>query len=66
MIKSFWERIREEKNIENNEKICPYGAYTCQGPQGSINVCIAYIYVCMHLLCMRKMFVNGIECNEDN
>ena len=22
----------ERKNIKNNKRICPHGAYTCQGP----------------------------------
>ena len=38
----YWGKIRKE-NIENSEKICPHGAYTGQGPQGSINVPVALI-----------------------
>ena len=32
---------KRKKNIENNKKMCPHGAYTCWGPQGSINICVA-------------------------
>ena len=34
-------RNKKRKNIENNEEMCPHGAYTCQGPQGSINIRVA-------------------------
>ena len=51
---SFWEKIRKEK-IENSEKICPHGTYTCQGPQGSINVCVAL--VCMNTAPNLELFV---------
>ena len=37
----------EKKDIENNEEMCPHGAYTCQGPQGSINVHVAL--VCLNI-----------------
>ena len=43
------------KNIENIEKICPYGAYTCWGPQGSIDVCVAL--VCLNMAPNRKLFI---------
>ena len=26
----------------------------------------SYVYVCMHLDGMRRMFVDGIQCNEAN
>ena len=55
----FWEEIRKEKKIENNEEMCPHSAYTCQGPQGSINVHITLVclntvlncelFICMHV-----------------
>ena len=51
---SFWEKIRKEK-IENSEKICPHGAYTCWGPQGFINVCVAL--VCLNTAANHKLFV---------
>ena len=54
----FW------KNIENNREICPHSAYTCQGPQGSINVRVALVclnmapnlkhFVCMHVYAFVK------------
>ena len=53
--KVFWEEIRKEKKIENNEKICPHGAYTCRGPQGSINICVAL--VCLNTAPNRELFV---------
>ena len=43
------------KNIENIEKICPYGAYTCRGPQGSINIRVTL--VCLNTALNRKLFV---------
>ena len=53
--------------------MCPHGAYTCWGPQGSINVHVALVCLntasnrmCMHLWGMWKIFVDGIECNEDD
>ena len=54
MIKSFWEIIREEK-IKNNEEKCPHGTYTCQGPQGSINVRVAL--VCPNIALNLELFV---------
>ena len=48
MIKSFCEEIMKEK-IRNNKEKCPYGAYTCWGPQGSINVCVAFVCLNMAL-----------------
>ena len=51
---SFWEKIRKEK-IENSEKICPHGAYTCWGPQGFINVCVAL--VCLNMAPNCKLFI---------
>ena len=50
----FWEEIRKEK-IENNKEECPHSAYTCQGPQGSINVHVAL--VCLNMVPNRKLFV---------
>ena len=50
----FWEEIGKE-NIENSEKICPYGAYTCWGPQGSINIRVAI--VCLNMAPNRELFV---------
>ena len=41
--------------MENNKEICPHGAYTCHGPQGSINICIAF--VCLNMAPNRKHFV---------
>ena len=56
--KVFWEIIRKEK-IRNNKEKCPHGAYTCQGPQGSINIRVALVclntapnhehFMCMHV-----------------
>ena len=52
--KVFWEEIRKEK-IENNEKICPHSTYTCQGPQGSINVHVALVCLNTALNCKHLM-----------
>ena len=49
-------RNKKGKIIENSEKICPYSAYTCQGPQGSINVRVAL--VCLNMALNRKIFVH--------
>ena len=54
VIKSFWEIMREEK-IKNNKEKCPHSAYTCQGPQGSINVRIAL--VCLNTALNCELFV---------
>ena len=43
------------KNIENIEKMGPYGAYTCRGPQGSINVCV--VLVCLNTALNRELFI---------
>ena len=43
------------KIIENSEKICPYGAYTGRGPQGSINIHVAL--VCLNMAPNRKLFI---------
>ena len=51
---SFGKKL-ERKNIGNNEKICPHGAYTCWGPQGSINVCVAL--VCLNMASNRELFI---------
>ena len=48
-------RNKERKNIENNEKICPHGAYTCRDPQGSINIRIAI--VCLNTAPNCKLFI---------
>ena len=48
-------RNKKRKNIENNEEICPHGAYTCQGPQGSINVCVAL--ECLNMTPNLELFV---------
>ena len=54
MIKSFCEEIMKEKIKEIREK-CPYGAYTCRGPQGSVNVRIALI--CLNMAPDDKPFI---------
>ena len=54
MIKSFWEEIRKEKH-KNNKEICPHGAYTCWGPQGSINVRLAL--ECLNMVPNLELFV---------
>ena len=54
MIKSFWEIIREEK-IKNNKEKCPHGTYTCQGPQGSINIHVAL--VCLNTALDDELFI---------
>ena len=36
-------------------KICPHGAYTCQGPQGSINVHVAL--VCLNTALNHELFI---------
>ena len=59
MIKSFWEIIREEK-IKNNTEKCPHGAYTCQGPQGSINICVAL--VCLNMALNLELFICVCIC----
>ena len=46
---------KKGKNIENSEKICPYGAYTCWGPQGSTNVCVTL--VCLNMALNRKLLM---------
>ena len=51
----FLGRNKEGKNIKNNKEKCPHGAYTCQGPQGSINVCVAL--VCLNTALNHKLFV---------
>ena len=43
------------KNIENIEKMGPYGAYTCRGPQGSINIRVAL--VCLNMALNHKLFI---------
>ena len=51
----FWKKNKKKKNIENNEEMCPHGAYTCWGPQGSINICVALVCLNMALNC--ELFV---------
>ena len=48
MIKSFCEEIMKEKK-------CPYGAYTCWDPQGSINVRVAL--VCLNTAPDDELFI---------
>ena len=50
----FWEEIGKE-NIENSEKICPYSAYTCWSPQGSINIRVGI--VCLNMAPNHELFV---------
>ena len=65
--------------IENNEEMCPHGAYTCWSPQGSINVRVAleclntvpnlklFIYVHVYAFVRHaRSVVDGIGCNEGN
>ena len=52
--KVFCEEIMKEK-IRNNKEICPHGAYTCQGPQGSINVRVAL--VCLNTALDDELFI---------
>ena len=54
VMKSFGKKY-EKKNIENNEEMCPHGAYTCQGPQGSINVRVAL--ECLNTALNRELFI---------
>ena len=53
--KVFFGKEYERKNIKNNKEICPHGAYTCRGPQGSINVRIAL--VCLNTTPNCELFV---------
>ena len=57
--KVLWEVIREEK-IKNNKEKCPHGTYTCQGPQGSINIHVAL--VCLNTALNRELFVYICMC----
>ena len=52
--KVFWEIIRKEK-IRNNKEKCPHSAYTCRGPQGSINVHVAII--CLNTALNDELFI---------
>ena len=52
---SLFGKEYEKKNIKNNKEICPHGTYTCQGPQGSINVCITL--VCLNMALNHELFV---------
>ena len=54
MMKSFWEIIREEK-IKNNKEKFPHGTYTCQIPQGSINIRVAL--VCLNTAPNGELFI---------
>ena len=60
-------------------KKCTHGTYTCHGPQGSINIRVTLVclnmvpnhelFVYMYVYAFvrhAKVFVDGIECNEDN
>ena len=53
--KVFLGKNKRRKNLENNKKICSHGAYTCQGPQGSIKVRVAL--VCLNTTPNRELFV---------
>ena len=55
MIKSFCEEIRKEKIRNNKGKKCPYGTYTCWGPQGSINIRVAL--VCLNTAPDDELFI---------
>ena len=46
---------KKGKNIENNEKMCPHGTYTCWGPQGPINICVAL--VCLNMASNHELFI---------
>ena len=46
---------QEMKKVKNNKEKCPYGAYTCQGPQGSIKVCVTL--VCLNMALNLELFV---------
>ena len=59
MITSFGKKL-ERKNIGNNEKICPHSAYTCHGPQGSINIHIAL--VCLNMALNLELFICVCIC----
>ena len=53
--KVFLGRNKEGKNIENNKERCPHSAYTCRGPQGSINIRIAL--VCLNMALNHELFI---------
>ena len=53
--KVFCEEIRKEKIRNNKEKKCPYGAYTCWGLQGSINIRVAL--VCLNTALDDELFI---------
>ena len=53
--KVFYEEIRKEKIKNNKGKKCPHGAYTCWGPQGSINIRVAI--VCLNTALNRELFI---------
>ena len=54
VIKSFGKK-KEKKSIGNNKEMCPNSTYTCQGPQGSINVRVAL--VCVNTAPNLELFV---------
>ena len=41
--------------MENNEEMCPHGTYTCQDPQGSINIHVTL--VCLNMAPNRELFI---------
>ena len=44
---------RKDKKIIREK--CPYGAYTCQGPQGSVNIRVTII--CLNTAPNDKLFI---------
>ena len=48
------------KKVKNNKEKCPYSAYTCWGPQGSIKVRVALL--CLNMAPNLELFMCVCIC----